>query len=69
MSQACITMATTTIHLVTVVCSGILSLLSMVTMAPSLMGFPAISGQHGVVLSPPLTPRHSGDVVGLATVP
>ena len=33
------------------------------------MGLPAMSGQHDVVLLPLLTPRHSGVVVGLATVP
>ena len=41
----------------------------MVTIAPSLIGLPATSGQHDEVLPPPLTPRHSGVVVGLATVP
>ena len=44
------------------------SLLSVVTMAPILMGLPATSGQHAVILLPPLTPRHSGGVVGLSTV-
>ena len=38
-------------------------------MTPSLMGLPAIAGQHDVVLPPLLTPRHSGGVVGLDTVP
>ena len=52
--------------LVTVVCSGTLSHFSVVTLSPSLNLLPsATSGQHNVVL---LTPRHSGGVVGLATV-
>ena len=38
----------------------------MVTMVPSLMGLPATSGHHDVVL---LTPRHSGGVVGLTILP
>ena len=38
-------------------------------MAPSLMGLKVTSGQHDVVLPPPLTLRLSGSVVGLATVP
>ena len=32
------------------------------------MGIPAKLGQHDVFLPPLLTPRHSGGVVGLATV-
>ena len=36
--------------------------------SPSLIGLPATSGQHDVIVLPPLTPRHSGNVVGLATV-
>ena len=56
------------IPLVTVVCAGSSSL-PMVTMAPSMMGLPATSGQHAVVLPPLLKPRHSGGVVCLATVP
>ena len=32
------------------------------------MGLPATLGQDDVVLLPPQTPRHSGGVVGLATV-
>ena len=68
MSQASTTMATTTTPPVTVVSSGTSSLFSIVTMATSLTGLPATSGQHDVVLLPPLTPRHSGSVVGLATV-
>ena len=67
MSQAS-TMAMVTTPLMTVVSSGTSSL-SVVTMAPSLMELPATSGQHDVVLPPPLTPRHSGSVFGLATVP
>ena len=62
-------MAITTTSPVTVVCSGMSSLLTTVTMAPSLMGLPATSGQHDVVLPPPLTPRHSRGVIGPATVP
>ena len=65
MSQSSTTTAMTTTPPVTVVSSGILSLLSMVTIAPALMGLSATSGQYDVVL---LTPRHSGGVVGLATV-
>ena len=57
MSQAYTTMAITTTPLVTVVCSSMSSLFWMVTMAPSLMGLPAV-----------LTPRNSWGVVGLATV-
>ena len=33
------------------------------------MGLPATSGQHDVVLLPPLKTRHSGGIVGLAPVP
>ena len=68
MSQAFTTMAMTTSPPVTVECSGTLSLLSTVTMAPSLLGLPTTSGQHDAVLPPPLTPRYSGGVVGYATV-
>ena len=68
MSQASTTLATNTTPPVTVVSSGMSSLFSIVTMVPSLMGLPATSGQHEVVLPPPLTPRHSGGAVGLATV-
>ena len=68
MSQASPTTAMTTTPLVTVVSSG-MSSLSLVTIGPSLMGFPATLGQHDVVLPLPLTPRHSGGVVGLASVP
>ena len=38
-------------------------------MAPSLMGLPATSGQHDVVLPPALTLMYSRAVVGLVTVP
>ena len=65
--QASKTMATTTTPVGTVVSSS-LSSLSWVTMAPSLMGLPATMGQNDVVLPPPLTPRCSGGVIGLATV-
>ena len=65
MSQVSTTMATTTTPPVTVVSSG-MSSLSLVTMATSLMGLPATMGQLEMVL---LTPRHTGCVVGLATVP
>ena len=67
--MSCIsTMATTTTPLVMVVSSG-LSSISSVTMAPSLMGLPATSGQHEVVLPPPLMLRCPGGVIGLASVP
>ena len=69
MSQVSTTTGMTTTLLVTVVSFGTLSLLSMVTMAPSLKGLPVTSGQHDVVLPPLLTPRHSRHFVGLATVP
>ena len=68
MSQAFATMAMSTTPPVTVVCSGTSSLLTTVTMGPSLMGLPAMLGQHDVVLPPLLTLRDSGGVVGLATV-
>ena len=67
MSQASTTMAMTTPPPVTVVFSG-LSSLSSVTVAPTLVGLPAILGQSDVVLPPLLTPRCSGVVIGLATV-
>ena len=69
MSQASTTMAMTTTSLVTEVCSLPSSLPSMATMTLSLMGLPATSGQHDVVLPPLLTPRHSVGVLGLASVP
>ena len=69
MSQASTTTAMNSTPPATVVYSVTSSLLSMVTMAPSLIGLPATSGQHDVVLLPPLTPRYSGGAVALATVP
>ena len=68
MSQASTITTMTTTPPLAVVCYSTLSLLSIFTMVPSLMGLPATSSQHGVFLLPPLTPRHSGGVVGLATV-
>ena len=68
MSQLATSMATTTILPVSVVSSG-MSSLSLVTMAPSLVGLPTLLGQHDVVLLPPLTPRCSGGVLGHASVP
>ena len=69
MSQASTTTATTTTPLVTVMCSGTSSFLSTVTMAPSLMGLSVTPAQHDVFMSPSLTPRNSGGVVSLATLP
>ena len=69
MSQASASIALTTIPPVTVVCSSTSSLLTTVTMAPSLMGLPVTSGQHNVVLPQPLTLRNNGGVIGLASVP
>ena len=66
MSQASATTARTTTPPVTVVYSSMSSLLSAITMAPSLMGLPVTSGHE--VLPPPLTLRNSGGIVGLATV-
>ena len=68
MSQASTTMAMNTTPPVTVVCCGMSSHLSAVTMGPSMMELPVTSGQHNVVLPLLPTPRHSGGVVGLATV-
>ena len=68
MSQASAATAAITTAPVTVICSRMSSLLSTVTMAPSLMGLPVTSGQYDVVLPPLLTPRNSGGAVGLATV-
>ena len=68
MSQASATTATTTTPSVTVVSSGILSLLMTVTMAPILMGIPATSGEGDVVLPPPLMLRDTRGV-GLTTTP
>ena len=62
------TTATTTTPPVMVVSSG-LSSVSSVAMAPPLTGLPATMGQHEVVQPPPLIPRGSGGVVGLAFVP
>ena len=52
MSQVSTSTATTTTPPVTVVSSG-MSSLSLVTMAPSLMGLPTMLDQHDVVLLPP----------------
>ena len=68
-SQASATTAMITTPLVSVVCSGTSSILSMVNMAPFLIGLTVTSGQHDVVLPPLLTPRHSGGVVVIATLP
>ena len=67
MSQVTTSMAMTTTPPVTVVSSG-MSSLSLVTMAPSLMGL-SMLGQHDVVLPPPLTPRCSRGIPGHASVP
>ena len=67
MSEASTTKAMTTTPPVIVVSSSMSSLLSMVTMAPSLMRLLVTSGQHDA-LPPLLTPRNFGGVVGLATV-
>ena len=69
MSQASSTTALITISPVIVVCSGTSSLLTTVTMAPSLMWLTVMSGQNDVILPPLLTLRDSRAVVGLATVP
>ena len=63
-----ISKATTTTPLVTVVSSG-LSLVSSVTMALSLAGFPVTLDQHGVVQPPLLMLRGSGGVIGSVSVP
>ena len=68
MSQVSTTMAMTTTPPVTVVSSG-MSSISSVTVASSLMGLPTTLGQHDVVLLPSLTPRCSGGVLGIASVP
>ena len=62
------TLAMTTTPPVTVV-SSVLSSVSSVSMAPSLMGLPVILEQHGVVQLPPLMLRGSGGVTGPASVP
>ena len=66
MSQAYTTTGMT-IPLVTFVLQYVIS--PTVTMAPSLMGLPATSGQHDVLLPPLLILRYSGGVVGFATMP
>ena len=68
MSQVSTTMAMTTTSPVTVVSYG-MSSISSVTVASSLMGLPTVLGQHDVVLLPPLTPRCSGGILGLASMP
>ena len=68
MSQVSTTTAMTTTYLVTVVSSGMLSL-SLITMAPSMMGLPATLGQRDVVLPPLLTPTFPGGVIGMASMP
>ena len=67
MSQASITMAMTTFSLTMMVSPG-LSSLSLVTVAPSFMGLPVTVGQCDMVLPPPLIPRCSGGIIGLATM-
>ena len=62
------TMAMTTTPPVMVVSSG-LSLVSSVTVAPSLTGLLVSLDQHGVVQPPPLMLRGSGGVIGSASVP
>ena len=62
------TMAMTTTPLVMVASSG-LSSISSVAMAPSMMGLPATSGQHEVVLPPPLMLKSPGGVIGLVSMP
>ena len=61
------TTATTTTP-VMVVSSG-LSLVSSVTVAPSLTGFPVSLDQCGEVQPPPRMPRGSGGVIGSASLP
>ena len=67
MSQVSTSTTTITTPPVTVVSSS-MSSLSLVTMAPSLMGLPTRFGQHDVVLLSPQTQRGSGGVIGLASV-
>ena len=69
MSQASSTMAMTTTCPLTVVCPSTSCLLRTATMATSLIALPVTSGQHDMVLLPPLALRDSGSVVGLATMP
>ena len=64
-SQSSITMATTATPPMTVVHPDTSSLLSMVTMAPSLMGLPVTLGHHDVVLPPPLTLGHLEELLAL----
>ena len=59
------TTAPTTTPPITVVSSGLSSVLS-VSVAPSLTGFPV---SHGVVPPPPLMPRSSGGVFGSVSMP
>ena len=68
MSQVSTSITITTTSSVTVVSSG-MSSLSLVTMAPSLIGLPTTLSQHDVVLLPPMTPRCSGGVLGHASLP
>ena len=67
MSQVSTTAPPTTTP-VTVASSG-LSLVSSVTVAPSLTGFPVSLDQHGMVPTPPLMPRGSGGVIGSVSAP
>ena len=62
------TMAMTTTPPVMRVSSGLSSVSSM-TVAPSLIEFPASLDQRGVVQQPPLMSRGSGGVIGSASVP
>ena len=66
--MSCIsTTAMTSTPSVMVVSSG-LSSISSLTMAPSVTGLPATLSQCEVVLSPPLTLRCPGGVIGLVSV-
>ena len=62
------TMAMTTTPQVLVLSSG-LSSVSLVTVAPSLIGFLVTLDQCGVVQSPTMILRGSGGVIGSASVP
>ena len=54
---------------VTVMCSGVLNTTVIVTMAPTYVGLAAVSGQHDVVLPPPLIWRDTiRSVVCLTTM-
>ena len=68
MSQSSTIMAMTTTPLVTVLCFLYVICPFSGYYGSSLMGLPATLGQDDVVLLPSQTPRHSGGVVGLATV-